>query len=51
MSHWHKDQFQTHISHLVSSMGPIVSAVTLQVGSIQSRKADQLAKPGKGTVQ
>ena len=28
-SHQHMDEYQTHTSHLVPSMGPIVSVVTL----------------------
>ena len=29
MSHQHMDEYQTHTCHLVPSMGPIVSVVTL----------------------
>ena len=28
MSHQHRGEYQTHISHLVPSMGPIASVVT-----------------------
>ena len=43
-------EYQTHASHLVPSMCPIVSVVFHMVGKIRSRKADQLAKPGIAIV-
>ena len=38
MSHQHRGEYQTHISHLVPSMGPIVSVVTLHGGQSQLKK-------------
>ena len=51
MCHYHQGQFKTHFLHVVASMGPIVSVVTLDmVGKTHSSKADQSAKPGNGMV-
>ena len=47
ISHYHWGQFQTYASHVVPSMGPIVSFMTLHDCP---KKADQLAKPGNATV-
>ena len=40
----------SHTFHVVPSMGPIVSVVNLQGPKTRSRKADQLTRPGDGTV-
>ena len=50
MSHYHWDQVQTHAFHVVPSMYPIVSDVTLHGGKTHSRKANQSAKPGNGIM-
>ena len=39
----YRGEYQTHTSHTVPSMGPIVSVVTLHGGKTSSRKADQSA--------
>ena len=49
-SHQHRGEYQTHTSHLVPSMGPIISVVASHGRQIRSRKADQAAKPGIATV-
>ena len=50
MSHHHWGEFQTHAFHVVPSMSPIVSVVNLHGWQTCSRKANQSAKPGNGTV-
>ena len=50
MSQYHWGQFQIHAFHVVLSMGPTVSFITLHVGKTHSRKADQSTKPGNAIV-
>ena len=47
----HRGEYQTHISHLVPSMGPTVSCdLTWSAKPAVVAKADQSAKPGIATV-
>ena len=53
MSRHHWCEFYIHAFHVMPSMSTIVSAMNLctyVVGKASSIKADQLAKPGNGTV-
>ena len=43
-------EFQTHAFHVVPSKAPIVSVMNLQGQQNSLQKTDQLAKPGKNTV-
>ena len=50
LTHYYWGQFQAHTSHLVSYINPIVLAVILHGWQICCRKAEQIVKPGNGTV-
>ena len=46
----HRGKYQIHTSHLVPSIGPIVSVVTSHGWQNQFWKADQSAKPVNAAV-
>ena len=46
----HRGEYETHTSHLVPSMGPIVSVVTSHGWQNQLQKTDQSTKPINTTV-
>ena len=49
-SPYHMGEFQTHVFHVAPSVGPTVSVVNVQGRQTHTQKADQLTKPGNGTV-